>query len=582
MTVNSEAEFERLYQEFVRAGGGKYTFDPTDFTPAEYYDLVETTELSEADRNALIEAQEQYNRQSALNTIQTELLANNFTNPMLPLVDEGRAAFASLEADPGVIAVTQLNDAIQASPDREIILEYFGTIGTDPTTGTASTNFLNVGGTSGLYALANPMYDQLVAHTNTQVADLPQTLSDVQALTSMQQQFNEKETQSCSIFNQLMGLLAGAFDPALNFLSKITDTIKQFLAPFINMFNTIKNAILSGVNAIIGTIQGIIGTALGALQKAMSAVNNIIGQVTGIIGKIVGQIANEIAGLANMAASLLAYAQAIALAAGAFDICQLAVLLRTAGPAMKGALSLLTAPISSSIPTVPTSIDPRANSAVVQSALAVAQQTAATSPGVPQSPMTAAAKKYQPLDAYLHSTIQQISGVIAGTLQTITAATGISNVVQSFTQNALGSLAGSSTSDVSTGLGSISTVKSDSFNAFSQTYLNPLLKRRTELKNTRLQINEELTTNSVLYTPAQITQGKIFIEELQKSEIAISSLLTSNSDKLIYQSVDGRRDESKEADLKQSYGAISQKMDLALTSSGRVRDISGSWLKSVQ
>lgn len=582
MTVNSEAEFERLYQEFVRAGGGKYTFDPADFTPAEYYDLVETTELSEADRNALVEAQEQYNRQSALNTIQAELLANNFTNPMLPLVDEGRAAFASLEADPGVIALTQLNDAIQASPDREIILEYFETIGTDPTTGTASTNFLNVGGASGLYTLTNPMYDQLIAHTNTQVADLPQTLSDVQALTSMQQQFNEKETQSCSIFNQLMGLLAGAFDPALNFLSKITDTIKQFLAPFINMFNSVKNAIMSGVNAIIGTIQGIIGTALGALQKAMSAVNNIISQVTGVVGKIIGQIANEIAGLANMAASLLAYAQAIALAAGAFDICQLAVLLRTAGPAMQGALSLLTAPISSSIPAVPTSMDPRANTAVVQSALAFAQQTAATSPGVPQSPMTAAAKKYQPLDAYLHSTIQQISGVIAGTLQTITAATGISNVVQSFTQNALGSLAGSSTSDVSTGLGSISTVKSDSFNSFSQTYLNPLLKRRTELKNTRLQINEEITTNSVLYTSAQITQGKIFIEELQKSEISITSLLTSNSDKLIYQSVDGRRDEAKEAALKQSYGAISQKMDLALTSSGRVRDISGSWLKSVQ
>ena len=36
----SEAELERLYQEFVNRGGGAFTFSNVNTTPAQYYSTV--------------------------------------------------------------------------------------------------------------------------------------------------------------------------------------------------------------------------------------------------------------------------------------------------------------------------------------------------------------------------------------------------------------------------------------------------------------------------------------------------------------------------------------------------------------
>ena len=71
----SEAEYERLYQEFVLRNGGTYTFDGASMTPAEYYNLTSESDLTPEQVAQLEAAQEQFNRQQALNTIAAELAA---------------------------------------------------------------------------------------------------------------------------------------------------------------------------------------------------------------------------------------------------------------------------------------------------------------------------------------------------------------------------------------------------------------------------------------------------------------------------------------------------------------------------
>ena len=59
---------------------------------------------------------------------------------------------------------------------------------------------------AGLTALGLGMYNSLTNHTNTQTANIPQTMQDADALASMNEQFGE-QGDPCSSFNQLMGIL---------------------------------------------------------------------------------------------------------------------------------------------------------------------------------------------------------------------------------------------------------------------------------------------------------------------------------------------------------------------------------------
>ena len=91
----SEAEFERLYQEFIRKGGGSLTgsnnptasniifetLGETVNTPVEYYDEKNKIELTPSQLAELNAAEEQYNRKQALSIISSELASNNFSNP---------------------------------------------------------------------------------------------------------------------------------------------------------------------------------------------------------------------------------------------------------------------------------------------------------------------------------------------------------------------------------------------------------------------------------------------------------------------------------------------------------------------
>ena len=83
----SEAEIERLYQEFVNRGGGQFTFSNINTTPAQYYNATSSASLTPGQQAALLAKQEQFNRQSALSTIASELAGNNFSNPYIARAD---------------------------------------------------------------------------------------------------------------------------------------------------------------------------------------------------------------------------------------------------------------------------------------------------------------------------------------------------------------------------------------------------------------------------------------------------------------------------------------------------------------
>ena len=76
----SEAEYERLYQQFVLNGGGNLSFTGAN-TPVEYYTQNLGTELTPAQIADLQARQAHYNRINALQTISSEIGANNFNNP---------------------------------------------------------------------------------------------------------------------------------------------------------------------------------------------------------------------------------------------------------------------------------------------------------------------------------------------------------------------------------------------------------------------------------------------------------------------------------------------------------------------
>ena len=166
----SESEYERLYQEFVRRGGGQYTFDGTNKTPLEYYETIGSSGLTPEEEALLTAQQEQYNRQQALNTILDEIAANTFTNPFTLITDVGKSAYIQLATDPTVQAIGLLSDAINGHPDKDAILQYF----VDNGYGTTWLSLPNLSG------IVNDMYDQLLSHTNDQVSDLPNRLDQVQ------------------------------------------------------------------------------------------------------------------------------------------------------------------------------------------------------------------------------------------------------------------------------------------------------------------------------------------------------------------------------------------------------------------
>ena len=595
----NEAEYERLYQEFIRNGGGKYTFDASGRTPAEFYNISDTTLTPE--QIAQLEAeQEQYNRQAALNVFADEIASNNFSNPYSTVADNGVAAYNALAADPGVIALSELDNAIGQVPDAALRNEladliFFGGV-TGSTIalggyGSSQFNEQTVVGIPGTPNVMIPIYDQVRDHTNGQVSNFPQTLQDVTSLVSMNKQFGDTASGSgCNLFNQLMGILSGVLDPAFDFMQGITNQIRNMLAPITNLINDIKNKVMDFVNGIISNVisavESIIAPFKAAFDQAMSALNGIMGQMTSLIGNITNQLAGEIAGLLDLANNLLQKAQALVMAAAAFDVCQLAALLNVGSPNMASAINQLTTPLSSAMPTVPTETDPRANPDAVNAAMSAARQTAATSPGVPQSPFRALATLYQPMSSYLHSATRSISGILGDAFSSVSSALGSSgsqsinvpNISIPSVQSVLGSQSGANSNAVGARPSNqVTSIRSDAYHEFTRLYGSELLTVRNNLKTLRLDIAGKLTT---LSNVDQQSRARVLIENLTNQENSITTLLNDSSNKLIY-TVSGNinRDADKETAATQTFQSrIRDRSNRVLSRSNTMlNDVTNEW-----
>ena len=72
------------------------------------------------------------------------------------------------------------------------------------------------------------MFNSLKNHTAGQMTNLPQTLSDASSLAGMNAQFGEQR-DSCSFFNEILGILSGAFDGTMDFIDKAFEKLNGFI-----------------------------------------------------------------------------------------------------------------------------------------------------------------------------------------------------------------------------------------------------------------------------------------------------------------------------------------------------------------
>ena len=452
--LTSEAEFERLYQEFVRRNGGIPTLAGDQYnTPAEYYSATTENTLSPSELAELQARQAQYNRQSALNTINSEITNNNFTNPYNVRSQSSISNLNSINSIPIII-----NDYHTGQPTQTTIYNQLGSLSNtlsplldENLGGGAVVAALVYAGIAeatgidieklllgaGLITAGIAMFTDLQNHTNNQAVDIPGKINEIDQMSGLNKSFGEMPTDSCSLFNDLMGIMSGSFDGVLDFIDGGIDQFKDFmnstalgqgLNQLSGILGGVMSAILSTASGIIGGISGMISGVISSIKSAVTSfldssgltdIFNELGNLaSGIISGITdmaSQILGEIEGLISMAADIANKLAALSLAGAMMDPCKMKVLLNTGTPELAGAAAQLTAPIESAIPSIniPTEIDPRANPTVVSGTINSAVANAATLPGVPQSPFNALATLYSPFSAYLHDLLGPISGIFS-------------------------------------------------------------------------------------------------------------------------------------------------------------------------
>jgi len=493
-TLTSEAEFERLYQEFVRRNGGLPTLVADQYnTPASYYQATNEVTLSPSELAQLQAKQAQYNRQYALNTIAQEISDNNFTNPYNA---RSQAAISNLNSITSIPLDIQTYSAVidptvpggyRMVPNAILQSTVYNQLGG---VRDAFSPILNAGIAAAVYAGLSEltgidiekiilgaglvtagiaMFGDLQAHTNDQATDIPGKINEIDQLTGLQKSFGELSNDSCSLFNELMGIMSGSFDGVLDFIEGGIDSFKDFMAnsalgSVLNQIGSVVSNIISQVGMVASSIIALAGAAINnileqtGLGDLLNSLGNLASGIMGGIADMASQIANEISGLVNMAADIASKLAALGLAGAMMDPCKLAVLLNTGSPALSNAATQLTSPLESAIPNIniPTETDTRANPNEVTAAIQSARENAQQMPGVPQSPFGAIANLYSPFSAYLHNLIGSVSGIFGDTIEKV-ADGNVLNVISSTSPNntALSSL-NNITSGLSGTVGSIS------------------------------------------------------------------------------------------------------------------------------
>jgi len=522
----SEAELERLYQEFVLRGGGAFTLSNVNTTPAQYYNTVSGNALTPSQQAFLQSQQEQFNRQSALSTIASELAGNNFSNPYTARADTSIGLIQSFANNPTLTNVAALASAFGSFSATDKGLIFAGVLAA---TGVDLENLIKIGTIAGL---GIAMFNSLKNHTAGQMSNLPQTLSDASSLAGMNAQFGEQR-DSCSFFNEILGILSGAFDGTMDFIDGVFNKLGSLLnqTGVSGVIDSITNAI-SGAGGVIGdiinAITNVIGSVSNAISGALGEIGGLVGKVINAIADISNQIANEASKLLNLAAELASKALALAMAAAALDPCQMAVILNTGSQDMKNAVNQLNTPLSQA-PDIPTQVDTRADADTVIKTMDQAKQEASQSFGVPQSPFTNTGKTHQPLDAYLHNLFTEITGIFGDTFEAVKNAVGGTSITPIANT---GSTISSSNAPPTQ---SPTTISSDAWRLWQSTYSNQLLGLKRDIKSLKLTITDAIA-NKNFSTEELKKQSVILADQLSTNETLVSQELKKANSQLVYKS----------------------------------------------
>ena len=419
--LTSEAEFERLYQEFVRRNSGIPTLVSEQFnTPAEFYNEKESVTLSPSQLSRLQAKQAQYNRQSALNTISDEIASNNFTNPYNVRSQTNINSLNAIQSTNGYTNAKLVNDKLMSLPssDRNTLVSGVkANIGID---------LLSIANLLGVVPNGISMFTDLQSHTNEQATDIPGRINEIDQLANLQKSFGEMPNDQCSVFNELMGIMSGSFDGALEYIESSIGKIISELSntSLIQALVGVVGAIGGAVTEAIDAVTSFISPILGKLKPLLDMASSVIGA----IADMAGQITKEISGLASMAAEIAAKVAALGLAGAMTDPCKLAVLMNTGSPNLMNAASLLNVPVETPIPNVniPTETDTRVTPEEVNNAVRIAKENTSTLPGVPQSPINPLAKLYQPFNAYLNDVFGNLTDVFGNNFSVVPTDSGTS------------------------------------------------------------------------------------------------------------------------------------------------------------
>ena len=522
----SEAELERLYQEFVLRGGGAFTLSNVNTTPAQYYNTISGNTLTPSQQAFLQSQQEQFNRQAALSTISSEIAGNNFSNPYTARADTSIGLIQSFANNPTLNNVAALASAFGSFSAADKGLIFAGVLAA---TGVDLENLIKIGTIAGL---GIAMFNSLKNHTAGQMSNLPQTLSDASSLAGMNAQFGEQK-DSCSFFNEILGILSGAFDGTMDFIDNAFNKLGAFLnqTGISGVIDSITNAI-SGAGGIVGDV---INAITGVISSVTNAISGVLGEIGGLVGKVINaiadvsnQIANEASKLLNLAAELASKALALAMAAAALDPCQMAVILNTGSQNMKNAVNQLNTPLSQES-NIPTQIDTRANADTVVKTMDQAKQEASQSKGVPQSPFTNTGKTHQPLDAYLHNLFTEITGIFGDTFETIKNAVGGNTI--SPIPNTGSTISSSNAPPTQTA----TTISSDAWKLWQSTYSNQLLGLKRDIKSIKMTIVDAVA-NKTFSTEELRKQAVILADQLSTNETLVSQELKRANSQLVYKS----------------------------------------------
>jgi len=177
---------------------------------------------------------------------------------------------------------------------------------------------------------ASEMYREVCEHTNSQIADLPNTINEISSFSAIAQNFRPPTTANsseCSMFNEMMGIMSGVMDGAFSFLGDLPGTLTELMGPLEGIMGGMTgqlqgmidgsipdiSSLMGGLDGVMnGGIEGLLGNIPGGLEGLLSTLpGGIEGVLGGLPGGIEGLLGNIPGGLEGLAGGLPAGIQGL-------------------------------------------------------------------------------------------------------------------------------------------------------------------------------------------------------------------------------------------------------------------------------